>query len=99
VRFWVIFLPEVERGLHSFGFPDPLPDRILRFVRAYLGRDGDKCAPDRWPVCPDDFFVYSHLFVEGGRYQSLEFVVNDTEMAVGVLRVVWVEHRPGSPVD
>jgi hypothetical protein len=91
-------LPEVVRGVHSFGFTDPSPDKILDSVQHYLANHGEACAADRWDRCPDDFFVYIHVLIEGGRWHSLEFVVDDTAAAVGVLKVVWVEHRLGDPI-
>jgi hypothetical protein len=98
VRYWVNILPEVVRGVQSFGFTNPSSDDILQFVETYLAAHGERCAVDRWHQCPDDFFVYSHHFVEGGRYHSLEFLVRDTAAVVGVLEVVWVEHHPGNLV-
>jgi hypothetical protein len=98
VEWWIQISPEVIRGVQSFGFQDPPPDRILEFVESYLSQHGDACAIDRWDKSPDDFFIYSHLFIEGGRTHTLEFVVNDTAKEMGVLKVVWVEHRPGDLV-
>jgi hypothetical protein len=95
LAWWVSVTPEVVRGVESFGFKDPSPDRILEFVEHYLANYGEMCAMDRWSKCPDDFFVYSHVFIEGGRWQTLEFIVEDTSALVGVLRIVWVEHYPG----
>lgn len=95
MAWWVSITPEVVRGVESFGFTDPSPDRILELVEHYLANYGEQSAVDRWPKCPDDFFVYSHLLIEAGRLHTLEFIVEDTSAAVGVLRVVWVEHYLG----
>ncbi len=77
---------------------DPPPYQILDFVQHYLANYGETVAADRWDQCPDDFFVYTHIFIEGGRWHSLAFIVKDTAAAVGVLQVVWVEHHPGDLV-
>jgi hypothetical protein len=97
VAWWVSITPDVVRGVGSFGFRDPPAASILEAVEHYLAHYGEVCAVDRWNKCPDDFFIYNHIFVEGGRWHTLEFVVDDTSNAVGVLRVVWVEHHPGGP--
>ncbi len=49
-------------------------------------------------MASDSAHFYRHLFIEGGRLHTLEFIVADTSSAVGVLRVVWVEHYPGDPL-
>jgi hypothetical protein len=98
VRWWVNILPEVVRGVQSFGFSDPAPDTILESVERYLAHSGETYFTDRWDKCPDDYFTYAHVFIEGGRYHTLVFVVRDTAAEVGVLEVVWVEHHPGGPV-
>ena len=98
MTWWVSVEPAVVQGVESFGFKDPTPDKILGSVEHNLVHYGDKFATDRWDKCPDDFFVYTHLFIEGGRYQKLEFIVYDTSAEAGVLKVVWVEHYPGGPV-
>jgi hypothetical protein len=97
VAWWVYIAPEVASGVQSFGFANPPPHKILEFVEHYLAHFGDACATDRWDKCPDDFFVYTHLFIEGGRRHVLEFVVEDTSKEMGVLKVVWVEHHSGEP--
>ncbi len=96
--WWINITPEVVQGIKSFGFRDPAPDKILDFVEHYLSQYGDECATDRWAKCPDDYFVYTHIFLESGRFHALEFVVQDTSKEVGVLHVVWVEHYPGDPL-
>jgi hypothetical protein len=93
VAWWVSITPEVVRGVESFGLTNP--DKILESVERNLALYGEKCAMDRWDKCPDDFFVYSHLFIEGGRLHNLVFLVDDTSASVGVLRVVWVDHYSG----
>jgi hypothetical protein len=93
VRWWVHILPEVVSGIQSFGFTDPPPDKILEAVEQYLSAHGESCAVDRWKKCPDDFFIYTHLFLERERWHALEFIVKDTAAVVGVLEVVWVEHH------
>lgn len=98
MRWWVNILPEVVSGIHSFGFTNPPPDKILEQVEHYLSHHGDSFAMDRWEKCPDDFFIYTHLFLEGGRWHALEFIVKDTAAVVGVLEVVWVEHHPSDLV-
>jgi hypothetical protein len=95
VAWWVTITPEVLRGIQTFGFRNPSPDKILEFVECYLSQYGEECATNRWSKCPVDFFVYTHLLIHDGRFHTLEFVVNDTSKEVGVLRVVWVEHYPG----
>jgi hypothetical protein len=95
VAWWIDITPQVVRGVVSFGFKDLPPDRILESVEGYLANHGDPSVMDRWNRCPDDFFVYSHVFIDGGRWQRLEFIVEDTSALVGVLRVVWVEHYSG----
>jgi hypothetical protein len=97
MTWWVSIAPEVVEGIRSFGFEDPRPDRILESVEHYLAHYGEDCAIDRWDKCPESFFVYSHFFKAGGRWQTLELIVEDTSAAVGVLRVVWVEHHLGDP--
>ena len=96
MAWWVSITPEVVRGVESFGFKDPPPDSTLGAVERYLTTHGENFAGDRWDKCPDDFFVYRHIFIESGRLQTLEFIVDDTSAAVGVLRVAWVEHYPWS---
>jgi hypothetical protein len=98
VSWWVQFEPEVVRGVESFGFSDPSPQTILELVERCLAQHGEACAVDRWAQCPDDFFVYTHVFIEGGRYHALEFVVNDTSDEMNVLKVAWVAHHPGDLV-
>ena len=97
MAWWVSSTPEVVRGVESFGFRDPPTDCILESVEYNLANFGEVYAVDRWDKCPVDFFVYSHIFVEGSRWHTLEFLVDDTSAAVGVLRLVWVEHIPGGP--
>jgi hypothetical protein len=98
VPWWVSILPEVVRGIESCGFTDPPPDKILEAVEQSIALNGEAYATDRWDQCPDDFFVYTHIFIEGGRYHTLEFVVEDTSAEAGVLKVAWVEHHPGGLV-
>ena len=93
MRWWVNILPDVVKGIQSFGFTAPPPYEILEQVEQNLSNHGETWAVDRWDKCPDDFFVYTHLFIEGGRWHTLEFLVKDTAAVVGVLEVVWVEHR------
>jgi hypothetical protein len=84
----VEFLPEVVRGVESFGFIDSSADPILTSVEYYLAYHGEMFFADRWDKRPDDFFVYSHIFIDGGRYHALVFVVKDPQAEVGVLKVV-----------
>ena len=96
---WMVeFLPEVVRGIESFGFGDTSADQILATVESYLAGHGEMFFADRWDKCPDDYFVYSHLFIDRGRYHALTFIVEDSQAEMGVLKVVWVEHHPGNPV-
>ena len=99
MRWWVNILPEVVRGIQSFGFTDTPPDKILESVEQYLSNHGESCASDRWEKCPDDFFIYTHLYLEASRWHSLEFVVKDTAAVIGVLEVVWVEHHLSDYVE
>lgn len=94
MRWWVNIMPEVVSGIQSFGFTNPPPDKILEQVEQNLSNYGEMWAADRWEKCPDDFFIYTHLFLEGGRGHTLVFIVKDTAAVVGVLEVVWVEHHP-----
>jgi hypothetical protein len=98
VRWWVNILPEVVSGIQSFGFTDPSLDKILEQVEQNLSHYGELWATDRWEKCPDDFFIYTHLFLEGDRRHTLEFLVKDTAAVVGVLEVVWVEHHFSDPI-
>jgi hypothetical protein len=98
VAWWVNITPEVVQAVQSFGFKAPPPDKILEFVEHYLSLHGAACATARWDKCPDDFFVYSHVFTEAGQLHTLEFLVKDTSAVVGVLNVIWVEHYPGDPL-
>jgi hypothetical protein len=95
VAFWINITPEVVKGMESFGFKDPPPDKVLEFVERYLSQYGEACSMNRWDKCPERFFVYSHVLIHGGLFHTLEFVIEDTSKAVGVLHVVWVEHYPG----
>ena len=96
MAWWVVVTPAVVQGVRSFGFKDPTPDRILESMEHYLTHYGDVCATDRWSQCPDDFFVYTHVLIEGGRWHTLEFIVNDASAAaMGVLKVIWVEDYVG----
>ena len=96
---WLVeFLPEVVRGVESFGFSDTSADQILTSVEYYLAHHGETFFADRWDNRPDDFFVYSHIFIDGGRYHALVFVVKDAQAEMAVLKVVWVEHYPGNLV-
>ena len=87
--------PEVVRGIESFGLQGQTSIRILESVEHNLAEFGDRFASDRWDKCPDDFFVYSHVLIDGGRWHNLVFVVDDTVEEMGILRVLWVEHYPG----
>ena len=98
MAWWINITPRVVRGIESFGFSDPPPDKILEFVEHYLSQYGDACAANRWRACPDDFFVYTHILLHGGRLHTLEFIVDDTSKEVRVLHVAWVEHYPGDPL-
>jgi hypothetical protein len=98
VQWLVEFLPEVVRGVESFGFSDVSADQIRASVEYYLGRHGEMFFADRWDKCPDDFFVYSHIFIDRGQYHALIFVVEDSHAEMAVLKVVWVEHHSGKPV-
>jgi hypothetical protein len=98
VQWWVEFLPEVVRYVESRGFADPSADKILDAVEHHLVHHGDTFIADRWDKAPDDFFVFEHVFIEGGRYHLLKFVVKDAQAEMAVLKVVWVEHKPGNPV-
>lgn len=93
MRWWVNILPEVVSGIQSFGVTDPPPEKILEQVEQNLSNHAELWTTDRWEKCPDDFFIYRHLFIEGGRGHMLDFVVKDTAAVVGVLEVVWVEHH------
>lgn len=95
MAWWVNVLPEVPQGIKSFGFSDSLSASILQSLEHFLSLYGDQCAEDRWDKCPDMYFVYSHVLVDGGRMHTLIFIVEDTSKAVGVLNAVWVEHHPG----
>jgi hypothetical protein len=93
VAWWVYIAPEVESGVKSFGFRDP--DKILGSVEYNLANYGEAWAMGRWDKCPNDYFVYSHLFIDGGRWHNLLFIVRDTSASIGVLEAVWVQHYPG----
>jgi hypothetical protein len=95
VAWWVDITPEVVHGIQSFGFKKPSAADILEALNFNLANCGDTGALQRWNRCPDDYFVYSHIFIEGGRLHVLEFIVDDTSAPVGVLKVAWVEHYPG----
>jgi hypothetical protein len=95
VSWWVHVTPEVKAYIQTRGFTKQSPDKILAAVTGFLSVYGDECAIDRWNTCPDDFFVYSHLFIDGGRMHTLKFVVKDATAEQAVLQVVWVEHIPG----
>lgn len=101
VAWWVELTPQVVRGLESFGFKKPSAADILEMVDFNLGNCGDTIAMQRWKPCPDDYFVYSHVFVEDRRLHTLEFIVDATSAPAGVLKVVWVEQlcRWSSVVD
>ena len=96
MAWWVNITPEVVSGVQSFGLSNPTA--VLEWVEHYLSQFGESCANDRWDKCPEDFFVYTHIVMEGGRLHSLVFVVDDASKEVGVLNVVWVEHYPGKPL-
>ena len=93
MKWWVNILPEVVSGIQSFAFTDPPPDKILEQVEQNLSTQGELWTRDRWEKCPDDYFTYAHVFLENGRWHTLEFIVKDTAAVVGVLEVVWVEHH------
>jgi hypothetical protein len=95
VAWRVSIAPDVIRYIRSVGFREQSPDQILQAVESYLAHHGDQCRTDRWNRCPDDFFVYSHVLVDGGRLHTLEFIVKDASAERGVLKVVWVEHYLG----
>ena len=95
MAWWVSVSPEVVRGIESFGFKNPGLDRILESTEDYLKNFGDQCFEDRWSQNPDDFFVYSHIFIENGRLRTLVYLVNDTSAESGILKVVWVERHLG----
>lgn len=95
MAWWINIAEEVARGVKSFGLSDP--NAVLLAMQRYLSEHGEACAEGRWQHCPEKYFVYTHLFVEGGRLNALEFLVDDTSRTVGVLRVVWVEFHPGGP--
>lgn len=96
MEWWIEIAPDVVAGLSSFGFLDPPPGDILQSVADALGAHTDHWRGDRWPACPDDFFVYSHAFLADGRFHELLFVVKDTTAEAGILRIAWVEHHPGA---
>jgi hypothetical protein len=98
VKWWVNVLPEVVSGIEGMGFTDPPADKILESVEQYLSNFGESFFADRWEKCPDDFFVFRHVFIESNRWRALEFVVKDTAASVGVLEVVWVDHYPADRV-
>ena len=95
MAWWVSITPEVVRSVEACGFKDPSPASVLESVEYHLAHYGETGAMERWHKCPEDFFIYSHVLIEGGRFHTLEFLVNDTSAEAGVLRIVWVEHYPG----
>jgi hypothetical protein len=67
MRWWVNVLPEVVSGIQSFGFTDPPPDKVLESVEQNLSNHGELWTTERWEKSPDDYFVYTHGFIESGR--------------------------------
>jgi hypothetical protein len=91
--------PEVLDGLRTFGLPADALAVALETLNLYLSaRSENYLTEGRWPKCARDYFVHQHAFIAGDRWQTLEFIVRDSQRGQGLLDVVWVEHHPGAPL-
>ena len=95
MTWWVNVRQEVVDGVASFGLSDGEADALLNFVEGYLRQNADGCMPNRWPLCPDDYFLYEHVTFAGGHWHLLRFIVRDSSKESGVIEVVWVEDEVG----
>jgi hypothetical protein len=93
---WLIEVaPEVISSVKSFGFSERAENRILESLDGFLGKYGGDLSKERWPSCPDDYFVHNHILIDRNRLHSLTFIVKDSSAEYGVLKVAWVEHFAG----
>ena len=99
MRYYVATLPEVAAYLSAVeGLSEAGRDAVIDAYTDELGRDADTFL-DNHPTGHESLhFRYDYYLADSGLYHQFDFVVDGTQMAVGVVTVVLVEHT-AEPLD